>query len=499
MTGSLLPGGLAVVAAIASLLHAFLELTPVIGLRLLIPFTCYVVAHYTCTDYYDSRVSSAQQIAHTGRVLTVVVGLLGLIYWLVPDVRPFDDLLTSVAVDFPLVATLAILTHLLLYVESRDPVLGDRVLILGMSPIALRVAKEIRKRYGNDRVKLTLLDGEATAAARLHAAAGVPVIGSAKDLPSIFESFRPTGIVVALGERRKQLPTDELLACRARGIRIESGVQAYERLTGKLAIEMINPGDLIFSQRLTPSRMTKLSARATSATFALIGATLTAPAMLVIAILIRLTSAGPVLFVQERVGYRGRPFRLLKFRTMLQEKTTTSEWAIDNLDRITPLGYWLRKFRLDELPQFWNILRGDMNFVGPRPHPTANHPLFEREIPYYSLRSMIRPGLTGWAQIRNGYANDLAGEIEKMRYDLYYIEHQSLWFDFDIVLKTVRSVVFHSELESEHEDILPSPIEERRRNGAGSDRVHSARPGAERPDRPERRARVEPSLLVSRP
>jgi lipopolysaccharide/colanic/teichoic acid biosynthesis glycosyltransferase len=164
--------------------------------------------------------------------------------------------------------------------------------------------------------------------------------------------------------------------------------------------------------------------------------------MALIALAIRLDSPGPVLFVQDRVGLRGRHFRLLKFRTMLCGGPTTSEWVRDNEDRITRVGRWLRKFRFDELPQFVNILRGDMNLVGPRPHPVSNFTLFAERIPYYMLRSSVRPGVTGWAQIRHGYANNLDEEIEKMRYDLYYIKHLSFWFDVRILVDTVKVVLF---------------------------------------------------------
>jgi len=138
---------------------------------------------------------------------------------------------------------------------------------------------------------------------------------------------------------------------------------------------------------------------------------------------------------------RSKRFRLIKFRTMRVETKSRSEWAHDNCDRITRVGKWLRKFRLDEIPQFMNVIRGDMNLVGPRPHPVSNLELFGEGIPYYSLRSAVRPGITGWAQIRLGYANNLEEETEKMRYDLYYIKHLSFWLDLRILFDTVKTVL----------------------------------------------------------
>ena len=147
------------------------------------------------------------------------------------------------------------------------------------------------------------------------------------------------------------------------------------------------------------------------------------------------------MFVQARAGKDGRAFQLLKFRTMHPSDRRTSEWVQDNSDRITRVGRSLRRFRLDELPQLVNILRGEMNLIGPRPHPACNQTVFEQHIAYYGLRSMVRPGVTGWAQVRYGYANNIEEETEKMRYDLYYIKNRSLRLDARILLETVRIVL----------------------------------------------------------
>ena len=183
-------------------------------------------------------------------------------------------------------------------------------------------------------------------------------------------------------------------------------------------------------------------ARAASLVTAVIGFIAFAPLFGLIALAIKLDSPGPIFFVQQRAGRYGRRFALVKFRTMLSAGAEMSEWVRDNSERVTRVGKWLRKFRLDELPQFLNMLRGDMNLVGPRPHPVSNYQLFIENVPYYALRSVVRPGLTGWAQVRYGYANDLEEETEKMRYDLYYIKHLSTWFDLRILFDTVKIVLF---------------------------------------------------------
>jgi lipopolysaccharide/colanic/teichoic acid biosynthesis glycosyltransferase len=166
-----------------------------------------------------------------------------------------------------------------------------------------------------------------------------------------------------------------------------------------------------------------------------------APLLALIAVAIKLDSKGPVVFVQARTGKDGRPFNLLKFRTMHPCEERPSEWVQDNSDRITRVGGPLRRFRLDELPQLVNVLRGEMNLVGPRPHPTCNEEIFTRNIAYYGLRSTVHPGVTGWAQVRYGYANNIEEETEKMRYDLYYIKNRSLRLDARILLETVRIVL----------------------------------------------------------
>jgi lipopolysaccharide/colanic/teichoic acid biosynthesis glycosyltransferase len=183
------------------------------------------------------------------------------------------------------------------------------------------------------------------------------------------------------------------------------------------------------------------------------------PLLALLALAIKLESRGPLFFIQERVGRGGRPFKLIKFRTMRPARAATSEWARDNDGRVTRVGRWLRRFRLDELPQLVNILGGDMNLVGPRPHPVTNLPLFVvmmrnapecgEQVPYYALRSLVRPGVTGWAQVRYRYANDLEEEIEKMRHDLYYIKRMSVWLDLRILFETVKIVIRGRETEAE--------------------------------------------------
>ncbi|MBI3327693.1 MAG: exopolysaccharide biosynthesis polyprenyl glycosylphosphotransferase [Nitrospinae bacterium] len=320
--------------------------------------------------------------------------------------------------------------------------MSERVLILGTSPLAHQLIAAIEtqphRRYG---IVGVVYDSKVPPEAPLH----YPLLGPLEHTGKIIEEFRPARIIVALAERRGQMPILPLLESRMRGVVVEDGVEFYERLTGKLAIESLMPSTLIFSKGFRKSRLALAVGRAVSALVSVVGLVGLAPLLGLIALAVKLDSRGPVLFVQHRVGVGGKRFELLKFRTMHPVDGYTSEWARDNRDRLTRLGKWLRKVRLDELPQFVNILRGDMNLVGPRPHPVSNFQLFLERIPYYSLRPAVRPGITGWAQVRYRYANNLAEETEKMRYDLYYLKHMSLWLDLRILLETVKTVLLGRE------------------------------------------------------
>jgi lipopolysaccharide/colanic/teichoic acid biosynthesis glycosyltransferase len=274
-----------------------------------------------------------------------------------------------------------------------------------------------------------------------------PWLGSIGELPEIIASTCPTRIVLAPAVRRSRAAEQTLLDARLSGIAAQRAADLVERVTGKLPIERLTPQHLLDAPGFRHADITAFDpmhhiARLYSAVGATVGLAIAAPLLALLAIAIRLDSTGPIIFVQERLGMGGRTFRLYKFRTMRESVGRRSEWVSDNSDRITRVGRWLRRFRLDELPQLVNVLKGDMNLVGPRPHPACNGPLFLARIPHYRLRFAVRPGITGWAQVRYGYANSLDEEIEKMRYDLYYIKHRSIAFDLRIVAATLWTLIF---------------------------------------------------------
>jgi exopolysaccharide biosynthesis polyprenyl glycosylphosphotransferase len=326
-----------------------------------------------------------------------------------------------------------------------------RVLVIGQRPIARKFLDEIERFPERGCTIIGIVEERLSDPTQRSP---FLVLGTIDELKTIVAAVKPDLIVVALSDRRGRLPVTELLEFQSNGIRVEELADAYERISGKLPIELVTPGQLIASQRLRKSQALKIAQRVLSFTAAVILLALFAPILGIIAIAIKLDSGGSILFRQTRLGKGCRPFQLLKFRTMEPVERPASEWVRDNFERITRVGKWLRRLRFDELPQLVNVIRGDMNLVGPRPHPVGNLQLFRDSIPYYALRSSIRPGITGWAQVRYHYANNLEEETEKMRYDLYYIKHMSIAMDLRIVLKTFGVFLRSLAKSFEDEDVI---------------------------------------------
>lgn len=250
-------------------------------------------------------------------------------------------------------------------------------------------------------------------------------------------------VIVALKDRRSAMPVNELLELRLQGICIDDGTSLCEKLFGQIEVDELHPSWLIFGDGFRSSRSYRIIRPALSIFAALVLSILTLPLIPIIAILIKCTSAGPVLYRQKRVGLRGRRFYCYKFRTMRSDAEADSgaTWACDDDPRITKVGKFLRSTRLDEIPQLWNVLRGDMEFVGPRPERPEFVEWLAKEIPYYQLRHTVTPGITGWAQVCYKYGNTVEDAKEKLRYDLYYIKNASLGLDFMILFQTIKTVV----------------------------------------------------------
>jgi len=262
---------------------------------------------------------------------------------------------------------------------------------------------------------------------------------------SLFKIARNRGvdrIIVALDDRRGSLPVSELLELKLSGVRIEEATTLLERISGKIELDQLRPSWLIFSSGFSLGLMNQLLRRLFSSLVALAILLITLPLMPFIILAIKVSSAGPVFYRQLRVGRNGKNFHCYKFRTMRKDAEADSgaTWASDDDPRITRVGSLLRKARLDEIPQLWNVLKGDMGFVGPRPERPEFVEWLSREIPFYNLRHVIRPGLSGWAQVRYKYGNSVEDARQKLEYDLYYIKNCSIGLDFLILFETLKTV-----------------------------------------------------------
>jgi exopolysaccharide biosynthesis polyprenyl glycosylphosphotransferase len=394
------------------------------------------LAAFHFNDLYDLRRLRrfGQFAARLPQSLVCMVVLASLAHLVVPGLEiGWRTLAEVLLLSLALILPLRLAVH---HLFSRHP-FSRRVLVLGTTELAGKLIREfLDEPHLRDVLVGVVDDGSAACQPEPRCLR----LGSIDKLGKLIEGFEPDLIVDALREPHDPRVVRELVTPAARGVCIEDGVTAYERLTGKIAIEWATPRDVLFSKELEVSWLAVAWARAFSLVVALCAVVLLAPFFLLVAILIKLDSAGPIFFLQARVGLGGRSFDLIKFRTM-HPGVAVSEWAADNVHRNTRVGRWLRRFRIDELPQFLNILQGDMNLVGPRPHPVSNLALFNAQIPYYGMRCSVRPGVTGWAQIRYGYANDLQEETEKMRYDLHYIQHMSIALDLQILFETLKVVL----------------------------------------------------------
>jgi sugar transferase (PEP-CTERM system associated) len=334
--------------------------------------------------------------------------------------------------------------RLLVAWSAGHPHLGvrERVLILGSGTQAVEVARATLERRNAGFFIVGFADNTPELVGK--SLINPSVIGLTDDIVGLVERYQVDRIVVAVEDRRGKFPTAELLDLSLSGrVAVEECAQYYERLTGKIASEMLRPSWLIFSRNSRYSNVAHHARRALNAALAVVGFVLSLPLMLLTAIAVKLDSAGPIFYTQERVGKNGRTFRIIKFRSMRTDaEKDGAVWAAAADPRITRVGRVIRKLRIDELPQFINIIRGDMNFVGPRPERPVFVEQLEKEIPYYSQRHLVKPGLTGWAQIKYPYGASTKDAIEKLRYDLYYVKNQNLLLDAGIVFETVKTVLF---------------------------------------------------------
>ena len=319
-------------------------------------------------------------------------------------------------------------------------VFSKKIVILGLGGLAESIASEVTEKLDSGYEIVAFVGIGQPDVDTLT----VPVYETiAHNLGDVCRKHDAEQLVVALEDRRGTMPVGQLVQCKLDGIEISDGVGFYEDLTGKLLVEKVNPDWIIFSTGFTIGRMNNALKRGGDVILSLLGLLLASPIMLVSALIIKIESPGPVFYKQERVGVRGRIFNVIKFRSMGQDaEKGGAVWATKNDARVTRFGGFMRKVRIDELPQLWNVLKGEMSFVGPRPERPIFVNQLEKKIPFYALRHNIKPGVTGWAQICYPYGASEEDALRKLEYDLYYLKNLSLSLDLWIVFKTIKTVLF---------------------------------------------------------
>ena len=405
---------------------------------LVVTLVCQLALYYN--DLYDLRTTRSRSVllVRSLRALGTAFLALAFLYYCFPPLvlgRGIALLATPLAVTLMLAWRLAAGAN---NTFSR-PI--ERVLILGTGNSAAGLAREILNRPELQYKIVGFLDEKGENIGMPMVNPGI--IGGISQLEEIVDRECIDRVVISLGERRGVLPFRAMAALKLQGLPIEDGQSVYERLTGRIMLQHLRPSWLILSDGFNKSGLLLAGKRAIDIMVSTVLIALTLPLMLAIAVSILLESGSPILFRQERIGLGGRAFQILKFRSMRQgSEKGRPRWTADGDPRITRLGRLIRKFRLDELPQLLNILRGEMSLVGPRPEVPYFCELLEKEIPFFNQRHVVRPGLTGWAQVKYQYGATLEESKTKFEFDLFYIKHLSLFLDLAIIFETAKVVLW---------------------------------------------------------
>lgn len=407
--------------------HGFLK----IGV---IAATCMLCMYYY--DLYDSVVltSLREGLTRLIQVLGTVCLILALLYYAYPAARVG---LGTLVVGIVLVGVSLGLLRDLFTTLNRSPRFAQRIVILGGGPLALSLGEEIERR---PELGMRLLGLIGRARESGIGTNGFRRLGEVEDLPGLVSTERITGVIMAESSDRDRLPDARVRQLKTRGLQIMDGFSLYETITGKVSFDALPPAWMFFSPAFHVSPALLLYKRATSLLLSGLSLVVAAPLMALIALAIWLDSRGPIIFRQQRLGKGGKLFTLYKFRSMRREASPDGNFkpTQERDERFTRVGQWLRRYRLDELPQLYNILRGDMYFVGPRPFARQEEDELAQQIPFYPQRWAVKPGATGWAQVHNGYCASLKDNAEKLSYDLFYIKNMSVGLDLLILFQTTK-------------------------------------------------------------
>ena len=394
------------------------------------------------SDLYNLNVlrGRTEQVICLGQSLGSACLLLGALYYVFPGLLIGRG---TFLISVFLVAAFIMANRIVLDRAWQFAAPKQNMLILGTREMALNVARELKKRDDLNVQLLGFIEAQPGESGPAKTIFGHPVLGAAEDLERLALEHRVARIVVAMEDRRGRMPVRELVRLRVQGVQVEDAHSTMSSLSGRIWLESIHPSWFVFSEGFHRSRLTLAVKRALDLAFALFGLVISLPAMALVALAVKLDSKGPVIFRQRRVGLGGGTFEVLKFRSMRldAEWTNGAQWAIPDDPRATRVGKFIRKFRLDELPQFVNVIRGDMSFVGPRPERPVFVEQLRKDISYYDERHSVRPGLTGWAQVLYPYAATVEDAYRKLEYDLFYLKNMSILFDCVIILKTIRTVL----------------------------------------------------------
>jgi len=406
-------------------------------LRALVTVFAVVITFYI-VDLYDIglHLRRSELFVKVSTCLVIAFFIIASINFFVPSLHLHGtEYLLSLMVFLPTIICFRFLYYWAININK------EKVLILGINDIARNIAKELTNGSNHGfEVQGFVAENSTNPADALTCNS----LGHIRELEKIVQENKPSVVVVALSERRGTFPYKEILDCKLQGIRVEDWPTFYEKLTGKIIIQNLRPSWLIFADGFTRNSLTRVVKRITDVLLAAVGLCVSLPIIVLVAILTKLDSRGPVFFRQERAGENGKIFMLYKFRTMVPdaEKETGPVWAQETDPRTTRLGRILRRTGLDEIPQMFNVLKGDMSFVGPRPERPHFVAELQEKIPYYSQRLVVKPGITGWAQVRYGYGATVEDAIEKLQFDLYYIKNMSFFLDMLIILSTAHKVLF---------------------------------------------------------
>ncbi len=401
---------------------------------LLVILTCEVSLYFN--ELYDFRLMTTRNEILVRLLQAFGIACLGLAvsYYLVPDLG-FGRGIAALAA--PLIFAMTLSWRLLLSQSPHALGAPEHMLIMGTGPTGISLARVILSRPELQLKVVGFLDEKGEDIGKSLVNPGI--IGATEEVEAIVKKEKIDHVVLSLLERRGRMPVRQLLHLKFAGVKVDDAHTFYERVTGRIILERLSPSWLILSDGFRKSALLEWAKRAIDIVVSLLAVILCFPLFIIVGIATWLETGSPILFRQERTGLRGRTFKMVKFRSMKNNAEAAGpQWATQDDHRITRVGRWIRKYRIDELPQFFNVLRGEMSLVGPRPERPELVSLLEEQIPFFGFRHSVRPGITGWAQVKYQYGSSVEEIKTKLEHDLFYIKHLSIMLDLAVLFETAK-------------------------------------------------------------